>query len=194
MARSVNTTVTTAPTAGAVTLTQAKQHLSLFDDTSFDNYINELIFAGTELVGIHLDTHIDNTQVSSTYFGFDSRLFLDHHNVASVESVSYTDSTGSNATLAPTRYRFDDSGAEPCIIVLDVDGINLSTTVNAPVRVAYTVGMELNTENSPAIQQAVLLYIKDMFEQRGNYITGTIVANLPLTARALLGRERRSYV
>jgi uncharacterized phiE125 gp8 family phage protein len=109
----------------------------------------------------------------------------------SVTSVKYTDSDADETTIAGTVYE-SNTAAIPGEVTLKY-GQSWPTavlkTVN-PINIEAVVGYGDAASDVPKnVRQAIMILCEDMYEQRGEVITGTIVANIDWLS-ALLSPER----
>lgn len=126
------------------------------------------------------------------YFGTTLRLPLAP--VISIDSVKYTDTAGVEQTVSSANYtlRNDDSGAYVAFIstyVFPTTGVE-----RASVRVEYTCGYEADGEEPlpVAIKQAMLLLIRQWFDNPTPVIVGQTVEKMPYAVDALLAPFRRA--
>ncbi len=172
----------TAPTTEPVSSTEAKLHLKV-DDTADDNLISALIKAARMLCEAFQGRGYITQTWELTLDAFPESPFeLPPAPLASVVSIKYTDSGGTEYTMDPGDYVIDTS-AEPGRVAL-ADGVSWPSVDLYPVggvKIRYTVG----GASAPAnVKQAILLTIGGWYEDRqvGN--------DLSPAAKALLTVDR----
>lgn len=176
-----------------VTTSQAKAHMRI-TDTAEDSYIESLITAARQHAE-HLTERAFITQTWTMtldrfpdYFG-DIR--LPKPLLISVSSITYVDLEGTTQTLSSSLYEVD-ARSQPGRIRPAYGQAWPSTReqLNA-VTITYTAGYGATAASVPtAIKQAIMIVVAHWFEHREPVITGTIVAEVPMSATALLGPYR----
>jgi uncharacterized phiE125 gp8 family phage protein len=126
--------------------------------------------------------------------GFDSRskvIELPRSPAIELVSVDYIDEDGDEQTLDPELYWFDKNFEPPRLIRRN--GIDWPMTQERPdaVTIVYKAGYGETLKDVPsAAKQAIRFMTSHFYEQRLPVVTGTITAELPLTARTLLNQIR----
>ena len=160
-------TVRTEPVAGSlVTLAEVKAQLSLFDDTTFDDYLQRLMIVATGHVGEVLGRSLDDTTIIDYYPGFDVRMVLSSRTVDGDVTITYQDSDHTTQTLASSSYILDTTGSRPSIVTTGSRPPVSNRFIN-PVQVEYTALDEL-LEDHEEVKQAILMMVADMFKHREN--------------------------
>lgn len=158
-----------------------------------DDLLNSLIEAARKA----METHLNRAIITQTwYFYFNDfpasdRMRLGMGTLQSVTSVKYTDTDSSQSTFS-TDYYEADTVAVPGEIVLKYGQSWPSATLKTvnPIVVEAVVGYGASSSYVPEnIRQAILILISDLYEHRGDIVTGTIVAHLNWLD-ALVGDER----
>lgn len=173
----------TAPAAEPVTLTEAKLHLRVDHDTE-DDLITDLIVAAREkaehLTGRKL---ISQTweQVLDAFPG--SAIDLETPPVASITSVTYTDTSGADVVLDSGDYTLDNVTDQGRGWLLP--SATLSTwpstydAVNV-VRVRFVAGYGASGASVPSrIRQFMLLEIGTIYKMRESIVAGVSISELP---------------
>jgi uncharacterized phiE125 gp8 family phage protein len=191
----------TAPTITPVSLAEVKAQLDI-DYMDKDALIQGLIAAATA----HLDgwTGILGRALCEQtwrqdFDTFSRKLRLPLFPIISVSSVKYTDTNGSEQTVAGANYNVltDDLGtyAEP---IYNFAFPSLKQFQPAAVRVQYVAGYANGTGDPvvstvpDAIKQAMFLLIRHWFDNPSASVVGQTVAKLPLAVDALLAPYRRT--
>ncbi len=170
----------TAPTAEPVTLAEAKLHLRV-DDNADDALITALITAARQ----HAEHDTRRALVTQTWkLALDAFptgvVTLDHAPVSAVVSVVYTDTNGTNQTLAPEAYELDTI-TEPCRLVPAYGSTWPATRsqINA-VGITYTCGYGAPEAVPESIKRWMLLRIGALYENREEVLTGRAITLAPL--------------
>lgn len=181
-----------------ITLAQAKDHLNL--DTGYtakDARILELIkmareyaerFTGRTLVATTFDAKFDRWPCGDT-------IELPRRPVSSVTSVSYYDVDGVLQVLASTDY-FTAVGENDGRVVMKPSASWPTLEDGRPhaVIARYVAGYANAAAVPEKICQAIRLLVGDGFAAGEQYVTGTIMTPLLLTADRLLGPFRQKTV
>ena len=111
--------------------------------------------------------------------------------VVSVTSVTYLDSNGASQVMASTAYRVI-TGA-PGRLGIAFGGMwPVTLPVVGAVTIRFVAGNGVNASTSPEnVKQAILLYLTDLYENRGEVLAGNPVA-LSTTIQQLLGCENNT--
>lgn len=176
----------TPPDGYPVSLDEAKLHLDVeFDDK--DDRISLGIAAATQALEIHLG-RVFMPQVWDYYLDtfpkWDRPIRLPLPPLISVESVNYIDpDTGNEVELSLSEYEVDTSSEFGWIATASSWPIVMST-INA-VRVRFTAGYSY-TEESPIgttvpkpIRQAILIWVRDLYDNPGSFVVGVSVQAIP---------------
>lgn len=185
--------VSSVPTSYPVSLTEAKEHLRITDDTE-DSLIESLIAAGTEYCEIYENRKYCNQEIVACYDYFDSKLILPCNPVQSIESVTYIDDNEVEQTLDSSLYTLDSYSCPAFVYISNNTSLpSVNSDFPNPVRVTYTAGYESNPSSIDNIPQrvkaAIKLIIGALFENRENFIVGTITAEIPFSAKCLLSER-----
>jgi uncharacterized phiE125 gp8 family phage protein len=179
--------VTTAPNyLDVVTLTEAKQHLRV-TGTSDDTYITTLISVAGSLCESYAGrSFTDQTrEVRLDKFPCDSgEIILPYGPVQTVDEFSYIDTDDDDQLLVEnTHFRLDVHS--DLARLKPINGWPGADTVMNALIIEYTAGY-VTGEIPAQIKQAMLMQIGTFFENRQDEITGTIVAGLSWSSKALL--------
>ena len=179
-------------TAGVVTLLEAKSHLSLFDDNTFDTYLSEIIIAATTHAGSFIGQPLDVMVVTDYYHTWDNRLILSKEYIDSVTAVRYYNPANSLESVPTNNYLVDQSGEEAAIVFTVPQSAELSAAISNPIQIEYS-SWHVNAAENRAIKQAVLIIVGDMFKDRETNTEGGSTRS-HLTAERLLSPYRRQRI
>lgn len=189
--RQYRTTVTVAPTVEPVTLAEAKLHLRV-DGNAEDDYITSLIIAAREWAEGFTRRAFINRTIRLSLEEFPTEIRLPFGKTQSISSFAYTDSDGNAATLTSGVTYTLDSESEPARLVpyYNTQWPSVYDVPNA-IQITYVVGYGAAATSVPtSIKQAMLLACGNWYENREATISGTIIAEVPLAAEALLTQYR----
>ncbi len=184
-------TLVTGPAVEPVSLAEAKVHLRVDDDDS-----NDLIVALIAAARQHVESFTRRQLITQTWdYQLDAfpaeAIVVPLAPVSAVSSISYLDSTGATQTWSSSNYR-TDIPAGPWAQRPRIEpgyGISYPTTygvLNA-VTVRCVTGYGSTASTVPAaIRAAMKILIGHWFEHREPVVTGTIVAQMPMSVDALL--------
>lgn len=185
--------IVTPPESDPITLEQAKAHLRVdFDDE--DDNIAAMVRAAT----IAIANRCDRTLMPTTYdlyldaWPTGDGIELSRPPLISVDSVNYTDpETHTEVEWPSSNYEVDAAGLKGWVVP-GTGGWPTTFDVINSVRIQYTAGYPL-TGDSPALPtvpepiiMAIKLTLSDLYENRGSFVVGTIVAPIPQAVFYLL--------
>ena len=189
----------TAPTVEPITLQETKDHLRV-DHSDDDSLISPLITAAR----MHFDGRdgiLGRCLITQTWdytinrFPVDDCIRLPLAPVASITSITYTDSAGASQTF--------DSGSYSLNSDLDwLPRIDLgyektwSDTRDIPdaVTIRFVAGYGFPADVPDPIKQAMLLLIGHWYENREEVVLGVTPAIVPQAAKALIAPYRRGWI
>lgn len=185
--------VVTAPAFEPVTLTQAKAHLRV-DSNDENDLIELLIAAATKDVEAFLRRSLVERTLRLTLDRFPCSslepIELPQPPALSVTSIQYVDTAGTTQTWSSAQYQVDIR-SEPARI-LPAYGYYYPSTRNqlAAVTIIWQAGYATLSPESDSIeqhfQQAILLTVADLFQNRESAAIGQTVNEIPTSARRLL--------
>lgn len=106
-------------------------------------------------------------------------IILPRPKVQSVTAITYVDSDGVTQTLSTDNYVLD-TVSEPGRVALAYDySWPTARNQNNSIKVRYVAGYGLAASVPDGIKHWMLMRIKQMYDQRDQVVTGTIVAELP---------------
>lgn len=186
-------TVTTVPAVEPVTLAEAKLHLRI-DHSTEDDLITRLIMAARRYCEQVSYRAFVNQSLTGGIADWprDGVIRLPYPPLSSVTSIKYTDSAGTEHTLAATVYGTDTKLG---LIYLKPDQEWPTTTLRAydPITIVWVAGYGSTAASVPDIyKQAVLLMVGHLYENREAVVAmqGVTVSTLPLAVEALLLLDR----
>jgi uncharacterized phiE125 gp8 family phage protein len=171
---------TVEPAVELVSTAEAKAHLRV-DHSEDDTYIGSLITAARE----HIEETTARALVTQTWtwkldrFPGDGVILLPRPPLQSVTSITYIDGDGAEQTLAASLYDVHTDELPGRISrAFDATWPITRRQPNA-VTGTYVAGYgDLGSDTPEAIRHAALLIIGDLYRNREERITGTIVARL----------------
>jgi len=184
----------TAPTNEAVTLTEVLRHANITDDdTDTQILLAEMVPKATRVVERALNRQL----ITATWkwYGeeFPDEILLEKLPVATVSSIQYVDAEGTTQTLAATGYQTDLNSKDTPGRIKPAYGTSWPSTrgdtYNA-VTVTFTAGYGGTAASVPATyKHAISMLCAHWYENREQYVTGTIVSEIPDTLKTLLATE-----
>lgn len=185
--------VVSPPAQPLISLAEAKAQLRL-DGADDDQLVEGYIAAATAWID-GPDGWLGRALISQTLElragGFpvcgDGEIDLPYPPVASVTSVTYSDSDGADQVLAADKYRLAGRFLSPAF------GTSWPSTraQRDALRIQYVAGYGVEPDKVPApIRQAILLLIGHWYGTRETVNIGNITSELPFTTSALLAPYR----
>jgi len=193
MKKPIKSEVKYSLSAGVVSLQEVSDHLSLFGDTTYNTYLTRLIVAASTFASNYIGESLESSTIVDYYDAWDARLELSKRFADSrpAPSVTYYDTANAVKTLT-TSLIIDNSGESAALIYALSPSAALSTQITNPITVTYSTS-NLNTAESEAIKQAVLMVISDLFHDRADNLEGSR-SKAHVTAERLLAPYRRNWV
>lgn len=180
----------TAPAAEPLTLAEAKAHLRV-TNSSEDTYITTLITAARrrveELTGRALITQ--TWYLYADEWPSDDRFRLPKAPLASVTSVKYKGTSGSETTWTASGNYIVDVNPTPGEVVLAYGAAWPSSSLYpaSPITVEYVAGYGASGSSVPEeLRQAMLLLIAHWYEFREPVVAGAIVTAVPMAVGYLV--------
>lgn len=185
----------TGPAVEPVTVAEAKSHLRV-DTADDDTLIGTYITAAREWCEAYLDRTLIHTQwrLRLERFPTDSQYPIPlprppvvSSGTATAVSITYTHESGSTATLSTAQFRVQRFETPGRVTTVYGGTWPASMEDNDAVQVTYWAGYGATGSSVPAaIRNAVLLYVHELYEKRGN-------AEPPEAAKSLLDSVGRSF-
>lgn len=180
-----------------VTREQAKTFLGEAG-SHYDDLIDDLITAARERAEIFTNRSLIEKQVVLMHdrIPVDRVIKLPRCPVKEVVSVKYLDTDDAWQTVAGELYSVDNA-AEPSKIYFKEHIENIKDGINV-VHVTYNTGYgnrevfgTIYAKPFPeSIKTAILMLIRTMYDQRDEFVRGTIIARLPQSAEYILNQHR----
>lgn len=173
----------TPPASEPLTVAEAKAHLRVFHSGD-DDVIEDMITTAREAV----ETYLGRALITQTWAlkddDFEASYRLPKAPLASVASITYVDSNGTTQTLAADQYVVLASGVdracEPGRIVPAYNVVWPAVRGEPDdVVVQFVAGYGAASAVPQTFKSAMKVLLEDLYEERGSYVTGTIVAALP---------------
>jgi uncharacterized phiE125 gp8 family phage protein len=185
------------PTTLVVDLTVAKTHLFIFEDTTSDAQVEVYLATAQEMVEDYIGQTLTDTTWNATYPILDSSgLLLPHPNPTSI-TISYIDTNGTSNVVDANYYSLDESADVPRIFATNGSwGVtnSLSSTYTNPVTVAYNSYLKSYADTTAGpisrVQQAILLYLTDLWNNRANESAEQVSQITVSTAHRMLRKYR----
>jgi uncharacterized phiE125 gp8 family phage protein len=188
--------VVTPPSIKPVTRTEAKAALDI-GYTDKDTLIDGLIAAATTYLdgwtGI-LGRALCEQTLRQDYDAFCTRLRLPLSPVISITSVKHYDTAGVQQTITSTNYTLKNDDLGPYVEFISTYAFPALYVERASVSVTYLAGYATVTgawTGPDAIKQAMLLLIRQWFDNPTPVIVGQTVEKMPYAVDALLAPFRR---
>lgn len=183
-------TVKTEHTGGSlVSIGEVRDHLSLFGDTTFDDYLNRIMIVATDHIGDSIGEPLDAQSITDYYRSFDRRIWLSQRSLSGTPVVNYTDADNTAQVLSSSEYIIDQSLDNPAIVITGNAPSSISRDIGNPINITYSVVNDLLVDQE-SIKQSILLIIGDMFKHRENDVDAALTRNTVTTERLL--RPHRS--
>lgn len=186
--------LTTAPTVEPVTTSEAFAHMRLSDESEL-TLVQSLITAARQ----HVESLTERALITQTWtLKLDEfpcwEIKVPRPNLIAVSSITYVDTAGATQTLSSANYLVDASSMPGRIT--PAYGMSWPSTrcQNNAVTITFTAGYGAAAAVPQALKLAILQLVAHWFEFREPVISGTIVANVPITVDRLIGPFRTGEV
>lgn len=168
----------TAPSAEPITLLEAQTQLKVNGEAT---YLNGLITTARMMVERYLNRALI-TQTWTAYGDDWCELELAYPPLVSVTSVKYYGLDGNITTLDPDVFYWVDNRVEPGEIEFKYAVVRPFLQYGRPkaIEIEYIAGYGNTGASVPEpIKHAIKVLITDMYENRGQYVIGSIVNKIP---------------
>lgn len=167
-----------------LTLTEVKAHLRVDHDHE-DTLINSLIEPSYQFAEEYTGRSVLPVQKVLNLDNFQSLIELPVIPVVSIENITYNDTDGALQTL--TEYYLDLREQRATLQAAQNESFPGTDETFENVTITYSVGYSVIPS---VINQAVLLIIGSLYEQRENHIIGVPISKVPVAAEYLLATHR----
>ena len=162
-------------------------------DATDDTYITNLIKAARILVEDFTNYRIitQTWEYMLDRFPYEDFIELPYPKLQSVTSVKYYDTDETEATFTSADYHVDIYGIPGKIVLAYGDSWPSTTlrTVNGVV-IQYVCGFGLAADVAENYKTAIKMTVAELYENREDSITGTIITDVPLDAKQILMFDR----
>lgn len=177
---------TVEPSDMPVSLIEAKAQCGVLHDDE-DALLEGLIAAATSMVEDYLGRSLTTQTWRLTLDGFADRIILPRGPVRSVSAFTYLDTADAQQTVPAPTYLFFDGGDPQMVVRRRSASWPQSGDRPDAVSITYIAGYETVPA---AIKHAILMLVANWFANRETLLTGSIVAEMPLSTMALLENHR----
>jgi uncharacterized phiE125 gp8 family phage protein len=187
----------TAPADLPVTLEQVKQYLSMDEDNNdFNSILIRFITGAVRRIEDY--TNIKMITQDWYQYHYDWPLIEDYielrlNPVQSITAINYKLSGASGYTeWSSSEYELDESAEPARLWVKDEYSWPAEALSDIkPIQIDFKVGYgDEGDDCDPELAVAVMQIVEHWFENRGVIVTGTIVANIPLSAQSIMDSKR----
>ncbi len=185
-----NYRITARAAVSPVTLERAVDHLQLYGDVSYNDYVTALLQVATEVASGIIGEPIESYTVQAWGQRLE-RFEFPHQSIRTVTTLQYYNVANVLTTVSPATYFLDLNVRYPEIRFTNgtTPPGDFSNERENPVLITYEAG--LDGEYGQDIEHAVLLIVGDLFHSRSS--TSDKVSNKAyITAETLLNRYRRA--
>lgn len=187
----------TGPAVEPLSLSEVKLFLRV-DHTSDDTLIASMLVSARQWVETYTRRALCTQTIDFRYEGWPAQfapLVVPAGPLQSVTAITYVDEDQAVQTLAASQYVVRvQAGPKAGRGTIEIaDGVtlpSLSTQPDRPVTVRAVCGYGSAPQVPDGIKAGIYLLIGEMYEQRQETITGTLVARTQLTVQKLLGPYR----
>lgn len=184
------------PAEDPITLAEAKLYLRV-DSTADDDLITDMVSAATR----QAENFTRRAFVTQTWDQImdspDTLIEVRRPPLISVDGIYATDTDGVESELAAATYYYVDTASEPGRVRLRT-GATWPTWPEireiAGFRIRYTCGYGGASDVPEDIKLAIRRTVASWYENREDYITGAVAANLPENAESILSDYRVIYL
>ena len=180
--------------ASGVTVDEVKVHLGIFGDNSLDSYLGNLIVAAEDAASSYIGQSIGLILKEAVWLNMEPSLTLPDKYIVGTPVLMYYNESGTATVVDTALYTIDSTGMLTVLRLNDLMEYptDQSKTLQYPVFIEYESGFEAEQISSVLIQ-ALMMYCKEMYENRG-ISTDKSVNKLPLSAERLLSSYRGGYL
>lgn len=181
----------TAPTLTPVTLSEAREQCRILDDTH-DSLLVRLINAATSSIETLTGARLMTQTVRLDVDGFTSNsIGLGVYPVSAITAFVYDDGDDAEQSLVEdTDYWASLDGMYPIVKPVEAWPATKFGKLDS-VRITMTVGYSAATVVPPDIRHAILLRIKEYFDNAGESVTGVTTSPTVSGVNELTAQHRR---
>jgi uncharacterized phiE125 gp8 family phage protein len=165
--------VITPPATEPVTLAEMRTQLGITDatDTASDTTITRRIIEARQWVEGHIRRALITQTLEIRMDCFPEFIFLPYPPVASITSVKYINTDGTETTLGSSNYVLDDYPLVP--FIREAYGISWPSVRDEPnaVRVRYVAGYGVASSVPETIKEAIMMVVGHWMNSQGSIET-----------------------
>lgn len=153
------------------TTEQVREIVGLGSDASQDVTLDRIRRAAVDVIDAELESTV-SIGVRTDYYGSITSRLLVTEDILDPDSlvVSYVDEDRAEQTVPNTEYFIDETTNPSSIRFLDSVSRSLSTYHAYPVKVSYNIGVVLGTTGRYAVEQAMVMAVRDLYDPSGEGI------------------------
>ncbi len=188
-------TRTTSPAEEPITTAQAKLQIGLASGVSgWDDLLEIDITAARQLFEEHAEYCCLESPYTLSMDSFpESYIQLNIRPVQSVTSIQYRDTNGTLQTWASSNYRLDAGSVQPRIVYDDNATFPTLDIRPEAITVTFVAGHEDAASVPSMIKKALLVAVKDAFENRGGREPSNQQASLMCFENLTQANSRNTY-
>ncbi len=152
--------------SSVVSLTDARDHLRVIGNDE-DKLIRDKIRAAISFVENASGHVLTPCTYRMNVDKFTDLIEIDRKPISEITSITYTDSSGNEQTLAAADYSIDKSSQPARLVAAPGKSFPLTNEMPGNVVINFTAGYA-STEIPPALREAVLLVLAHLYDNRGD--------------------------
>lgn len=185
----MNITRTTEPATETITLTEAKSHLRIVDDTDDDTYITTLISVARRAIEDMTGRTLIDTVFQQTARNWRPWISLARGQAHTISSITYTDTAVATQTVDPADYSiapFGDGLAQVAFAGDFAEPELYDHPVIDRIQIHFTAGYGATAATVPEpLRQAVLYLLAHYYENRSPVGINVNATKLPFAVESL---------
>lgn len=192
--RLIDVQVSSAPAAEPITASEFKSfaNISYSDD---DTLIGTLITSARESIEAYLKRALVTQTHIAYYKQYAKEVMLPYQPVSSVTTVEQV-ADDTTTTLTANQDYYVKGNLDKYLDFTSVNGIPdghhpFDNTASYGLKVTYVAGYGAASAVPQAIKDAILRLTLFYYDNRADFVTGTIVGKLPISVTSLLNRYKR---
>jgi len=185
----------TAPVATPVTIQDAREQCSLFDDSTHDSLLVRLIKTATREAEVYLDSILMARTMRLDLDGFPGRdVDLRTYPIESITSVKYDDADNAEQTVPGSDYYTSLNGLSPKLRAVTSWPSTYPGKLSR-VRITFEAGYADSDSVPDDIKHAILVRVYELWRERGELLIGVGVTSVKINPfHTLLAPSRRLSV